>query len=137
MQVTTNSCWPLPRIASGPSRGASSRLPKSPRLLREGLVDDPPAVAKGSRGANETGYIRDGFRFGTRRTPRGRAQGPGLDCGLREPASVERTGIQTLKIRFHPVHGYAIEVTKDPSLSRARRLRAKADARQCGAFYDT
>jgi len=29
----------------------------------------------------------------------------------------ERTGIQTLKIRFHPVHGYAIEITK-ANLSR-------------------
>jgi DNA mismatch repair protein MutS len=85
-------------------------------LLREGLVDDPPAVAKGSRGANEIGYIRDGFRLeldGLRESVhKGRDWIAGFEASERQ-----RTGIQTLKIRFHPVHGYAIEVTKT-NLSR-------------------
>ena len=85
-------------------------------LLREGLVDDPPVVARGSRGANETGYIRAAFRSeldGLREgVDKGRDWIAGFEAGERE-----RTGIQTLKIRFHPVHGYAIEVTKT-NLSR-------------------
>ena len=80
-------------------------------LLAEALVDDPPVVARGSRGAGETGYIREGFR-------------PELDA-LRESATKgrewiaaleiqerERTGIQKLKVRYHPVHGYSLEVQK-------------------------
>ncbi len=85
-------------------------------LLRDGLVDDPPAVAKGSRGANETGYIREAFRSeldGLRESvDKGRDWIAAFEAGERA-----RTGIQTLKIRFHPVHGYAIEVTKT-NLSR-------------------
>jgi DNA mismatch repair protein MutS len=80
-------------------------------LLRDGLVDEPQVVARGSRGANETGYIRDGFR----------AELDGLREGIHkgrewiasfERRERERSGIANLKIRFHPVHGYAIEVTK-------------------------
>jgi DNA mismatch repair protein MutS len=80
-------------------------------LLRAGLVDDPPVVAKGSRGANETGYIRDGFRSELDGLREGVHKGRDWIAGF-EVRERERTGIQTLKIRFHPVHGYAIEVTK-------------------------
>jgi DNA mismatch repair protein MutS len=80
-------------------------------LLREGLVDDPPVVAKGSRGANEIGYIRDGFRSELDGLREGVHKGRDWIAGF-EARERERTGIQTLKIRFHPVHGYAIEVTK-------------------------
>jgi DNA mismatch repair protein MutS len=85
-------------------------------LLREGLVDDPPVVARGSRGANETGYIRDGFRSGLDGLREGVHKGRDWIAGF-ESREREKTGIQTLKIRFHPVHGYAIEVTK-ANLSR-------------------
>ncbi|MBW2714534.1 MAG: DNA mismatch repair protein MutS, partial [Deltaproteobacteria bacterium] len=95
---------------------APSALTEIAALLREGLVDDPPVVAKGSRGANETGYIRDAFRSeldGLRESVhKGRDWIAGFEARERE-----KTGIQTLKIRFHPVHGYAIEVTKT-NLSR-------------------
>ena len=80
-------------------------------LLCEGLIDDPPVVAKGSRGANETGYIRDGFRSELDGLREGVHKGRDWIAGF-EARERERTGIQTLKIRFHPVHGYAIEVTK-------------------------
>jgi DNA mismatch repair protein MutS len=74
-------------------------------------------VARGSRGAGETGYIRDGFRSeldGLREAVvKGREWIAGLEA--RERA---RTGIPTLKIRFHPVHGYSIEITK-ANLDRA------------------
>jgi len=85
-------------------------------LLREGLVDDPPAVARGSRGANETGYIRAGFRSELDGLREGVHKGKDWIAGF-EGRERERTGIPTLKIRFHPVHGYAIEVTK-ANLSR-------------------
>ena len=80
-------------------------------LLREGLVDDPPVVARGSRGANEIGYIREGFRSELDGLREGVHKGREWIAGF-EARERERTGIQTLKIRFHPVHGYAIEVTK-------------------------
>ncbi len=85
-------------------------------LLREGLIDDPPVVAKGSRGANETGYIRDAFRSELDGLREGVHKGRDWIAGF-EAREREKTGIQTLKIRFHPVHGYAIEVTKT-NLSR-------------------
>jgi len=81
------------------------------RLLREGLIDDPPVVARGSRGANETGYIRRGFRLQLDALREGVHKGRDWIAGF-ENRERERTGIPTLKIRFHPVHGYAIEVTK-------------------------
>jgi DNA mismatch repair ATPase MutS len=31
-------------------------------LLHDALVDDPRPLPRGSRGANETGYVRPGFR---------------------------------------------------------------------------
>ncbi len=85
-------------------------------LLREGLVDEPPVVSRGSRGANETGYIREGFRSELDGLREGVHKGRDWIAGF-EGRERERTGIQTLKIRFHPVHGYAIEVTK-ANLSR-------------------
>jgi DNA mismatch repair protein MutS len=90
---------------------APPALSEIAQLLREGLVDDPPVVARGSRGANETGYIRDGFRSGLDGLREGVHKGRDWIAGF-EGCERERTGIQTLKIRFHPVHGYAIEVTK-------------------------
>jgi DNA mismatch repair protein MutS len=80
-------------------------------LLRHGLVDDPQIVAKGSRGANETGYIRGGFRAELDGLREGIHKGRDWIAGF-EARERERTGITNLKIRFHPVHGYAIEVTK-------------------------
>jgi DNA mismatch repair protein MutS len=91
-------------------------VPEVADALRDALVDDPPAIPKGSRGANETGYIRDGYHSeldGLREAVRkGREWIAGLESQERE-----RTGIANLKIRFHPVHGYSIEVTRS-NLSR-------------------
>lgn len=86
-------------------------VPDAADLLRAALIDDPPAVARGSRGANETGYVRDGYHSeldGLREAMRkGREWIAGLETKERE-----RSGIATLKIRAHPVHGYSLEVTK-------------------------
>lgn len=86
-------------------------VPEAAQLVAAALVDDPPAIPRGSRGAGETGYVREGFRAdldGLREAARkGRAWIAGLEARERE-----RTGIASLKVRFHPVHGYALEVTK-------------------------
>ncbi|MFQ5417406.1 MAG: DNA mismatch repair protein MutS, partial [Myxococcota bacterium] len=80
-------------------------------LLREALVDEPAAVPRGSRGANETGYVRAGFHSELDGLREAVVKGREWIAGL-EARERERTGIPTLKIRFHPVHGYFIEVTK-------------------------
>jgi DNA mismatch repair protein MutS len=86
-------------------------VPDAVRLLAEALVDDPPALPRGSRGAGETGYVRAGFRPELDALRDAARKGREAIAGL-EAAERERTGIATLKMRFHPVHGYAIEVTK-------------------------
>jgi DNA mismatch repair protein MutS len=86
-------------------------LPDVADLLREALIDDPPVIAKGSRGAGETGYIRDGFRSELDGLREAMVKGREWIAGL-EASERKRSGISTLKIRFHPVHGYSIEVTK-------------------------
>ena len=92
-------------------------VPAVANLLREALVDEPPAIARGSRGAGETGYVRRGFHAELDGLREAVSKGREWIVGL-EARERERTGIQTLKIRFHPVHGYAIEVSK-ANLSRA------------------
>ncbi|MCG8592659.1 MAG: DNA mismatch repair protein MutS [Proteobacteria bacterium] len=86
-------------------------LPELTELLTEALVDDPPAIARGSRGANETGYIRVGYRPELDVLRESASKGREWMAGL-ETRERERTGIATLKVRFHPVHGYSLEVTK-------------------------
>ena len=57
---------------------------------------------------------------------------PGLEArGARAHAAS-----RALKIRFHPVHGYGIEITQGAARARARRLRAQADARERRALHD-
>ena len=112
----------LPVAAARPPASliAPEPVPDAVRLLEEALVDDPPAIARGSRGASEVGYIRSGFRAeldGLRESARkGREWIAGLEARERE-----RTGVASLRVRFHPVHGYGIELT------RANLGRAPAD----------
>jgi len=110
------------RLTSGSGEWpAELRLPEPvpdvALLLREALADDPPAVARGSRGAGETGYIRDGFRSELDGLREAVVKGREWIAGLEARERV-RTGISTLKIRFHPVHGYSVEITK-ANLDRA------------------
>jgi DNA mismatch repair protein MutS len=117
------------RLADASARPAElplpAPLPELTGLLREALVDDPPATPRGSRGALETGYIRAGFHAeldGVREAARkGREWIAGLEASERE-----RTGIAALKIRHHPVHGYGIEVSK----SLARRVPEDYERKQ-------
>ncbi len=92
-------------------------LPEAAALLRDSLVDEPPAIQRGSRGAAETGYIRDGFHGELDALREAVRKGREWIAGL-ETRERERTGVASLRIKHHPVHGYAIELTK-ANLSRA------------------
>ncbi|MGH0038466.1 MAG: DNA mismatch repair protein MutS [Myxococcota bacterium] len=96
----------LPEALPGPEP-----LPELAGLLRDGLVDDPPTIARGSRGAGETGYIREAFRPELDVLRESATKGREWIAGL-EAEERARTGISTLKVRFHPVHGYSFEVGK-------------------------
>ena len=72
--------------------------------LQEGLVDDPPVIPRGSRGVNETGYIRKGFRPELDELRESARRGREWIAEL-EQNEREAPGIATLKVRFHPVHG--------------------------------
>jgi len=90
---------------------APEPIPGLQQLLAEGLIDDPPVVARGSRGANETGYIREAFRPELDLLRESAVKGREWIAGL-EARERERTGIAHLKARYHPVHGYSLEVSK-------------------------
>lgn len=87
-------------------------LPDVTDLLGQALVDEPKPLPKGSRGANESGYIRPGFRSELDAIHEGAAKGREWIAGL-EAEERARTGIANLKVRFHPVHGYSLEVSKN------------------------
>ncbi len=97
---------PAPALLAAPAP-----VPAVVELLEQALVDDPPVVARGSRGAQETGYVRAGFRPELDALREAGRKGREWVAGL-EVRERERTGIPTLKARFHPVHGYSLEVTK-------------------------
>ncbi|MCP3983169.1 MAG: DNA mismatch repair protein MutS [bacterium] len=86
-------------------------LPQLDELLADALVDDPKPLPRGSRGAHETGFIRAGFRSELDAVREAASKGREWIAGL-EAEEKQRTGIPTLKVRFHPVHGYALEITK-------------------------
>lgn len=90
---------------------APQPLPELSELLETSLVDDPPVIARGSRGALETGYIRKGFHEGLDSIHEGAREGRDWIAGL-EASERDRTGIGTLKVRYHPVHGYSLEISK-------------------------
>ena len=90
---------------------APEPLPELAQLLQAALVDDPPVIARGSRGANESGYVRSGFRADLDGIHESAQKGREWIAGL-EASERERTGIGTLKVRYHPVHGYSLEVSK-------------------------
>jgi DNA mismatch repair protein MutS len=98
----------LPRVAT---------VPEAARLVAEALVDDPPPMLRGSRGAGDTGFVREGYRADLDALLESARKGREWIAGL-EARERERTGLAGLKVRFHPVHGYGIEITKS-QLGRA------------------
>ena len=86
-------------------------VPAAHDLLEAALIDDPPAIPRGSRGAGEIGYMRAGFHVELDSLREAATEGRALLAAL-EARERDRSGIPTLKLRFHPVHGYGIEVSK-------------------------
>jgi len=86
-------------------------VPDVAALLADALVDDPPVIARGSRGAGESGYIRVGFRPELDAIHESAQKGRDWIAGL-EASERQRSGIANLKVRYHPVHGYSLEVAK-------------------------
>ena len=86
-------------------------VPEAQQLLADAIVDEPRPLPRGSRGAGETGYIRAGFRPELDVLRESAEKGREWIAGL-EARQRERLGVPGLKVRFHPVHGYSLEVTK-------------------------
>ena len=86
-------------------------VPAAHALLEAALIDDPPVIPRGSRGAGEIGYMRAGFHAELDSLREAATEGRALLAAL-EARERDRSGIPTLKLRFHPVHGYGIEVSK-------------------------
>jgi DNA mismatch repair protein MutS len=100
-------------------------LPELVQLLQDALVDEPRPLPRGSRGAGETGYVRVGFRPELDALRESAKKGREWIAGL-EQRERERTGIASLKARFHPVLGYGLEVTT----SNLDRVPADYERRQ-------
>ncbi|MEE3331202.1 MAG: DNA mismatch repair protein MutS, partial [Myxococcota bacterium] len=90
---------------------APTPIPELAARLRDALIDEPPVIAKGSRGAHETGYIREGYRSELDVLRESAEKGREWIAGL-EAQERERSGISKLKVCYHPVHGYSLEVPK-------------------------
>lgn len=88
-----------------------SPVPEAATLVADALVDDPPPMLRGSRGANFVGFVREGHRAELDHLRESARKGRDWIAGL-EARERERTGIASLRIRHHPVYGYGIEVTK-------------------------
>ena len=73
-------------------------------LLEQSLVDDPPLLAR------DGGFIAGGFDPELDDTRRLRDEGRGVIAGM-QADYIERTGIQSLKIKHNNVLGYFIETT--------------------------
>jgi len=105
-----------PEVARPASLRPPGVVPELVALLGDALIDDPPVVARGSRGAGATGYIRGGYRSELDALREGADKGREWIAGL-EADERERSGIANLKVRYHPVLGYSLEVPKS-QLSR-------------------
>jgi DNA mismatch repair protein MutS len=86
-------------------------VPDAVALLERALIDEPPAIPRGSRGAGEVGYVRAGYHDELDELRASARDGRAWVADL-EVRERERAAIPGLKVRFHPVHGYGIEVSK-------------------------
>lgn len=74
-------------------------------LIAQAIVDEPPLAVK------EGGLIREGFDSALDEIRSASRDGKEWIARLQQE-EIERTGIQSLKVRFNSVFGYYIEVTK-------------------------
>ena len=79
--------------------------PELMRLIDQAISDEPPATIR------EGGMIRDGFDAKLDELRSAGREGKNWIAGLQRDEA-ERTGINSLKVRFNSVFGYFIEVTK-------------------------
>ncbi|MES2705550.1 MAG: DNA mismatch repair protein MutS [Verrucomicrobiota bacterium] len=80
-------------------------FPELTELVREALVDEPPALLK------EGGIFRDGHHPLLDELRAASTKGKQWIADL-QTAEIERTGIKSLKVKFNAVFGYFIEITK-------------------------
>lgn len=85
--------------------GQLGELPELVDLIARAVVDEPPLAVK------DGGLIRDGFDASLDELRRATREGKDWIAKLQQE-EIERTGIQSLKVRFNSVFGYYIEVTK-------------------------
>ncbi|MFQ5645295.1 MAG: DNA mismatch repair protein MutS [bacterium] len=88
--------------------GLREKLPDLPEivaLLEESLVDDPPQTIK------EGGLLKPGFSKEVDELRELRGSGKAALARM-EQAERERTGINSLKIKYNKVFGYYIEITR-------------------------
>jgi DNA mismatch repair protein MutS len=79
--------------------------PEIVELISKAIVDDPPVSLK------DGGIIKDGFNPALDELRNAMRDGKDWIARLQQQ-EIEKTGIQSLKIRFNSVFGYYIEVTK-------------------------
>jgi len=96
------------------ARAELDAVPEVRDLLARGIADEPPLHVR------DGGAIRDGHSAELDRLRALRRDGRSTIAALRA-REVERTGIESLKIGFHRVFGYYIEV------SHAHRAKVPAD----------
>jgi DNA mismatch repair protein MutS len=94
----------VPTLVSGLS-AAITELPSLVELIARAIVDEPPLALK------EGGIIRDGFSAELDELRQAQRGGKDWLAKLQQD-EIERTGINSLKVRFNSVFGYFIEVTK-------------------------
>lgn len=95
---------PVPSLISELA-GEIDECPEVVDLIRRAIVDDPPPALK------EGGLIRQGFNTELDELRRAAHEGKDWIAKLQQQ-EIERTGIQSLKVRYNSVFGYYIEVTK-------------------------
>jgi DNA mismatch repair protein MutS len=110
-----DSCLEIPGIKAALAEMGAARITEIRDLLdplddivhlvSEAIADDPPAST------SEPGIIRPGYSAELDELRLIRHSGKGYIASL-EARERERTGIQSLKVRFNQVFGYFIEVTK-------------------------
>ena len=102
-------------------------LPESTHLIREGIVDDPPAVARNG------GVIRPGYSKDLDTIKKGVLHsGKGWILEL-EQKEREKTGIKSLKIGYNRIFGYYIDITKPNLHSGSLSITSVARQLQPGA----
>jgi DNA mismatch repair protein MutS len=80
-------------------------LPDLVELIARAIIEEPPLAVK------EGGLIKDGFDAGLDELRTAMRGGKDWIAKLQQD-EINRTGIQSLKVRFNSVFGYYIEVTK-------------------------